>query len=86
MSDIPKLNFKYIVGGSLEKDAPSYVVRQADQELYNALNSGEFCYVFNARQMGKSSLRVRVMQRLQAEGRGASQRCKNSQKTSCPLR
>jgi hypothetical protein len=36
--------------------------------LYRALKLGEFCYVLNARQMGKSSLRVQIMQRLQSEG------------------
>ncbi|NER49013.1 MAG: hypothetical protein F6J92_20395, partial [Symploca sp. SIO1A3] len=60
--------YKYQVGGSLERDAPSYVVRQADEGFYQASRRGEFCYVLNSRQMGKSSLRVRVMQRLQAEG------------------
>jgi WD40 repeat protein len=60
--------YEYQIGGSLPSDAPSYVVRQADSDFYNGLKAGEFCYVLNSRQMGKSSLRVRTMKRLQAEG------------------
>ena len=58
----------YQVGASLPVDAPSYVERQADEEFYKKLQAGDFCYVFNSRQMGKSSLRVQTMQRLQKQG------------------
>ena len=67
MNTIPKPTYQYQVGGSLAVDAPSYIERQADQELYQALKSGNFCYVLNSRQMGKSSLRVRTMARLEEE-------------------
>jgi WD40 repeat protein len=54
----------YVTGGNLERDAPSYVEREADRALYDALCRGEFCYVLDARQMGKSSLMVRTAARL----------------------
>ena len=58
----------YQVGGSLATTNPSSVERQADAELYAALQAREFCYVLNSRQMGQSSLLVRTRQRLLAAG------------------
>jgi WD40 repeat protein len=58
----------YITGGNLPLNAPSYVERQADRDLYEALLRGEYCYVLHARQMGKSSLMVRTAARLREEG------------------
>ena len=58
---------KYHVGGSLPVNASTYVVRQADRKLFQGLREMEFCYVLNSRQMGKSSLRVKTMQQLEAE-------------------
>ena len=58
----------YQIGGSLKINADTYVTRQADEQLYQNLLRGEFCYVFNCRQMGKSSLRVQVKNRLEQQG------------------
>src|SRR6185436_8528117 len=58
----------YVVGGTLKRDAPSYVRRDADEQLYEGVMAGRFCYVLTPRQMGKSSLMVRTAVRLREEG------------------
>lgn len=68
MSALFDVDNHYQIGGSLPADAPCYIVRQADAALYQALVAGEYCYVLNARQMGKSSLRIQMMKSLRAQG------------------
>jgi WD40 repeat protein len=55
------------VGGAVQQGA-LYVARRADRELLEALRHGEFCYILAPRQIGKSSLRIRVGQALAREG------------------
>jgi len=57
----------YVVGGTLRRDAASYVTREADIRILESLKQGDFCYVLTARQMGKSSLMVRTAARLRSE-------------------
>src|SRR5205085_7323713 len=64
---ITPTNF-YVIGGTLQRNAPSYVPRRADEDLYNGLKEGKFCYVLTSRQMGKSSLMVRTAVRLREAG------------------
>src|SRR5438552_6941039 len=58
----------YVTGGTLRQDAPSYIERQADKDLLEGLDRGEFCYVLTSRQMGKSSLMVHTAARLREAG------------------
>lgn len=65
---IMNLNYRYRVGGALTWSDPTYVTRQADEELYNTVQQGRFCQVLSPRQIGKSSLRLRTSHRLQQVG------------------
>ncbi|MDX1933542.1 MAG: AAA-like domain-containing protein [Capsulimonadales bacterium] len=58
----------FVAGGTLHKDAPCYVPRSADEALHTAVRNGEYAYVLTSRQMGKSSLMLRVTNRLREEG------------------
>ena len=64
MTDVPHSDHFYQVGSNLSYQHPSYVTRQADHKLYQALLDRQFCYVLNSRQMGKSSLQIRVRHQL----------------------
>ncbi len=54
--------------GTLKANAPSYIKRSADNELYDCILAGAYVYVLTPRQMGKSSLMTRTAARLRAEG------------------
>ncbi len=58
----------FVAGGTLWREAPSYIHRSADEELFRLAAAGEYCNVLAARQMGKSSLMVRTANRLQEAG------------------
>lgn len=66
-------NSFYRSGGTLSADEPSYVVREADEQLLQGLREGLFCYMLTSRQMGKSSLMNRVAAQLQQEGIAVAQ-------------
>jgi len=68
IAEQPSVGKFYITGGTLPADASSYVERQADKDLLAALLAGEYCYVLNTRQMGKSSLMVRTAAKLREAG------------------
>jgi WD40 repeat protein len=61
----------FVTGGTMMPDAPSYLERQADHDLYGSLLAGKYCYVLTARQMGKSSLTARTAAKLREAGMSA---------------
>jgi WD40 repeat protein len=62
------MDFEYKIGGTIGSESPTYIKRVADENLYTSLLQGDFCYVLTSRQMGKSSLKVRVMEKLRQDG------------------
>ena len=58
----------FVAGGTLWREAPSYIHRPADDELFKLALAGEYCNVLAARQMGKSSLMVQTANRLHESG------------------
>ncbi len=58
----------FVTEGTLASGSASYVARQADRALLDALRGGEFAYVLDSRQKGKSSLMIRTREALEAEG------------------
>jgi hypothetical protein len=54
----------FYTGGALPPEAPSYIPRAADDQLFERLLKGDYCYVLVSRQMGKSSLMVHTLTRL----------------------
>ncbi|MEG4092365.1 WD40 domain-containing protein [Microcoleus sp. Pol12B4] len=62
------MTYQYIAESTLPEDTQTYVTREADSQLYQALLEGKLCYVFNSRKIGKSSLALQTIKRLRAEG------------------
>lgn len=54
-------------GGTMEPSAPSYVSRAADAQLLQSLMAGEYVYLLDSRQKGKSSLVARTIVKLKEQ-------------------
>jgi hypothetical protein len=54
----------FTVYGGLKAGNPTYVHRKSDDELLQELTKGNYCYILNARQTGKSSLCNRIVDNL----------------------
>src|ERR1043165_5826719 len=55
-------------GGTMEPGAPSYIEREADGQLLEALLRGEYVFLLDSRQKGKSSMVARTIVRLKETG------------------
>jgi hypothetical protein len=73
--------YSYRVGGSLPANDLTYVTRQADSTLFQAIQRGQFCHVQGPHQVGKSSLRIKTRHQLE----GIGYRCATVQATDISL-
>lgn len=55
-------------GGTLEPGAECYIARKADEQLLSALLRGEYVFLLDSRQKGKSSLIARSILKLREAG------------------
>jgi len=55
-------------GGTLNSRRHLYIERQEDEKFFELLEQGEYVNVLSSRQMGKSSLMMRAVQRLSEKG------------------
>ena len=55
-------------GGTLSPDSLSYLTRTADDQIFQALTSGEYVFVLDSRQKGKSSLIANAVVKLKGAG------------------
>ncbi|EAM51170.1 hypothetical protein CwatDRAFT_4263 [Crocosphaera watsonii WH 8501] len=66
MTPKPMQDYNYQIGGTVENTL-IYVSRKADTKIQKELKAGNFCYILNARQMGKSSLREQTTEKLKTK-------------------
>ncbi len=57
----------FFTGDTMHQNSPSYIPREADDDLLKEILAGQYCYVLTPRQMGKSSLMVHTAKRLRAK-------------------
>src|SRR5258708_31308168 len=58
----------FSAGGTVQASGGVYITRPADEELFRLCMEGAYAYVLTSRQMGKSSLRFAVSERLRRGG------------------
>ena len=58
----------YSLGGTVQASKGTYISRQADEQLLELCQKGEFTYTLTSRQMGKSSLMISTAYKLKQAG------------------